>query len=136
MQIMIADDSRTIRTLLRKWLSQCLLPADTSFFEVDSGEVALTALQNLDFDLVLLDFHMPVLDGLEVLEALASRHPMRRPRVVMISSDTAPDLRRDAEALGVDGFLPKPVKAPDLHGLLAALFPNKVVRAGLPAGAL
>ncbi|MGE4050642.1 MAG: ATP-binding protein [Piscinibacter sp.] len=86
------------------------------------GEQALQRLAEHEFDLVLMDCQMPVLDGLTCTRRwreVESRG--QRPRVTVVAMTAASDeqAREDCIAAGMDGFLPKPVEQGQLAALLA-----------------
>lgn len=71
--VLIADDNLTIRKVLRSALEK---EADCSVCgEAENGSIALQRVKELHPDLVVLDFSMPVLNGLEVLRALKQVRP-------------------------------------------------------------
>ena len=88
------------------------------------GEEALAVLAGQDFDCVLLDISMPVLDGLAVLRALREREAEaglpRTPVVAMTAHAMAGDRERFL-AEGCDGYLAKPVDLEELTRTLAAM---------------
>jgi len=92
---------------------------------VENGERALEAIQEGGFDVVLMDCHMPVMDGytaagrIRDLEGPAGRVPI----VALTAGALAEDRDRCLEA-GMDHFLAKPFRADDLLNLLAALQPG------------
>ncbi len=59
-------------------------------------------------DVVLLDIHMPGLSGLEVMEQMKQDHPDDYLPVVVLTADTAPDMRRKALNIGARDFITKP----------------------------
>lgn len=62
------------------------------------------------FDLVLLDIHMPVMNGRETLERIrASDRPWRDVKVIALTADAAPGDRERYLQLGMDGYAPKPI---------------------------
>jgi CheY-like chemotaxis protein len=63
---LLVDDSRVARMVLKRTLLE--IAPDCTFEEAGNGEEALTALQNGEFDMAFLDFHMPGMNGLELLE--------------------------------------------------------------------
>jgi len=85
----------------------------------DNGELALQALQEQDFDVVLMDIHMPVMDGLT-----ATRHIRALPNekskipVIVLSADVYKEARDNASVVGVDAFIPKPVQPLELQTTL------------------
>jgi CheY-like chemotaxis protein len=85
LQVLLADDSRTMRALIK---GNFIWPGTSfQFIEVDNGVDAVAAYRSRRFDIVLLDIHMPGLDGLRVLSAIRSYDPCAL--VYMISSDTS-----------------------------------------------
>ncbi|MEO1365778.1 MAG: response regulator, partial [Acidobacteriota bacterium] len=87
--------------------------------EVDGGRRALDALDGRRFDVVLLDVHMPALDGFETCRRIRA-DPGRygRPKILMMSPRLSESDRRRCRDLGADGAVAKPVS---LHDLKAAL---------------
>jgi DNA-binding NarL/FixJ family response regulator len=75
--------------------------------EADGGEAALAAIERLQPDLVLLDFQMPDLDGLEVLRRLRDADPRPSCCVVLVSSSLDDEVERAASDAGAAGCLGK-----------------------------
>ena len=73
------------------------------------GEEALAKAAGSDFALLLLDLHMPKLDGLEVLAALR-RDGSSLPRVVVVSADAMGGVPEAVAQAGADGYLSKPIE--------------------------
>jgi adenylate cyclase len=102
--ILIVDDDQLNRRLLTKSLE-----ADGHrTTDADNGFAALSALEEEQPDVVLLDIEMPGVDGIEVLERMKADTGLRHIPVIMISGvDDADSIVRCLEA-GADDFLPKP----------------------------
>ena len=82
----------------------------------ENGQEALELLQKQPFDVVLLDYHMPVLDGLATTEAIrALKGPAADTKVILVTADVVNDTRKRAIEVGVDEFTSKPLQATDLH---------------------
>jgi two-component system cell cycle response regulator len=79
------------------------------------GEEALRLARTGRFDLLLLDLHMPRLDGLEVIRAIRAEPPDRPLKVIALTADAMVGVREDLFAAGVDGYLSKPL---DLGALI------------------
>ena len=79
------------------------------------GEEALAKARTGQFDLLLLDLHMPRLDGLQVVRALRATPPSRPLKVIALTADAMAGVRDDLFAAGVDGYLAKPL---DLRALI------------------
>lgn len=93
---------------------------------VDSGEKALQMIEEADgrqepFGLVLLDWRMPGLDGLQTASRLKAMALGRRPLVLMVSAYDEPEFRQRARDEGVAGVLAKPVMPAALHHTLKLL---------------
>jgi CheY-like chemotaxis protein len=93
---------------------------ETTFCE--NGELAVQALVHEDYDLVLMDIHMPVMDGLTATRAIrAMAQPKSDIPIVAITADVLQDARDQAQAAGVTAFIAKPVTQEELQPLLARI---------------
>ena len=109
-RIVIADDNVEFCEILREAIDS---EEDmTCLACVHDGEAALSAIETLRPDLVILDHVMPNLDGLGVLEAL--RKLERRPRVLMLTAFGQEGLIQRASNLGADYYIMKPFDIPTL----------------------
>jgi CheY-like chemotaxis protein/anti-sigma regulatory factor (Ser/Thr protein kinase) len=104
-KILIVDDDQTTRHLLRKVLTN----AGFSTSVAKDGLEALKALRSQRFDLLLLDVWMPRMNGLDLLERLRRRKT--RPRVVVMTSDDAPETLLRAVRQQAFRYVHKPVEA-------------------------
>ena len=86
---------------------------------VDDGEQAVEAILAGDYDLVLMDLHMPRLDGLAATRETRLRRPGDRPRIVAVTASATDDSRRACLGAGMDDFITKPVEAADLARVVA-----------------
>jgi two-component system, sensor histidine kinase and response regulator len=87
------------------------------------GREALKALEESDFDLVLMDIQMPVMDGFEAVREIRKREAAGTPKVPIIAL-TAHAMAGDHErclAAGFDGYLAKPIREAELRDALASL---------------
>ena len=86
----------------------------------ENGQEALQLLAQATFDVVLLDYHMPVLDGLATTEAIrALQTPAADIKVILVTADVVNDTRKRALEVGVNEFASKPLQADDLQRALA-----------------
>jgi CheY-like chemotaxis protein/anti-sigma regulatory factor (Ser/Thr protein kinase) len=107
-RILVVDDDRGTRHILQK-----LLTADGyETAAAKDGVEALKALERKPFDLLLLDVWMPRMNGLELLAHLRTRKV--RPRVVVMTSDDAPETLLEAVRENAFRYVHKPVQPPDL----------------------
>jgi len=101
-RILIVDDDRRFRGIART-----LLEAEgfDVVGEADGGRAALAATRELEPDVVLLDVHLPDIDGFEVAERLVTEG--NRPAVVFTSTRDESDLGPQLYSSGARGFVPK-----------------------------
>ena len=85
----------------------------------ENGLQALTLLKEHAFDVVLLDYHMPVLDGLATTEAIrALDGSVSNVKIILVTADVVNDTRKRAQEVGVNEFASKPLQAVDLRRAL------------------
>lgn len=85
----------------------------------ENGQEALQLLAREPFDVVLLDYHMPVLDGLATTEAIRRMDgPVSEIKVILVTADVVNDTRKRALEVGVSEFTSKPLQAEDLKRAL------------------
>ncbi len=105
-RILVVDDDSSYRTLI----SVALRTAGYEVVAVDAGQDALRLLKgNETFDLVVLDYRMPTLDGLDVLREMVSVAPSSK--VLMVSAYGSIDMAIEAMSIGAHDFLRKPFGA-------------------------
>jgi signal transduction histidine kinase/DNA-binding response OmpR family regulator/HPt (histidine-containing phosphotransfer) domain-containing protein len=107
---LVVDDNETARQLLSELLRNMGLEADA----VDSGSAALQALDRVrvagrPYDLLLLDWQMPVMDGIELARSIRADHSERAIPMVMVTAYGREELLKSAEALDIQDVLIKPV---------------------------
>jgi hypothetical protein len=86
----------------------------------ENGQEALQLLALHTYDVVLLDYHMPVLDGLATTEAIRRLDgPASQIKVILVTADVVNDTRKRALDVGVNEFASKPLQADDLQRALA-----------------
>jgi CheY-like chemotaxis protein len=84
-----------------------------------NGREALAAIERQTYDLVFMDIHMPVMDGLSATREICQRFaPGQRPRVIGMTASASVGDRRDAAAAGMDDYVPKPIT---VEAVVAAL---------------
>ncbi|MCX2863221.1 ATP-binding protein [Paucibacter sp. PLA-PC-4] len=115
LQILVAEDHLTNRNFLEAVLERL---GHTAVF-CENGFDALQQLKATDFDLVLMDLHMPMMDGYQAAQAMRELPgPKSRTRIIALSADAFEESRERALQAGMDDFLAKPVGIARLAALL------------------
>jgi CheY-like chemotaxis protein len=119
--LLIVDDDPTLREMFARALS-----AFAQIEQAQGGGQALKMLAAKKYDLVLLDLHMPVIDGLVVLQTLAAKPGANRDTpVYVITADTSEQARLAALRRHATFFLTKPVSMKMLMGLVESIIKRK-----------
>ncbi len=127
-QVLLADDHATNQTVIRMMLDE--FGAET--VTVSNGAEAVEAAKGRDFDVILMDMQMPVMDGLEAtrrIRRMEAEAGARRTRIIMLTANALPEHREASRAAGVDGHLSKPVTVADLMTALEAVDEGEDIRA-------
>jgi CheY-like chemotaxis protein/HPt (histidine-containing phosphotransfer) domain-containing protein len=129
-RILVADDS----AFNRKAIAAYLRNAAALVIEVDHGQAVLEQLRAQDgFHAVIVDLHMPGMDGLETARAIRSSHePWSGVPIVAMTARSDEPAVAAATAAGMNGFLVKPVDALVLYDTLARLISGGSVMAPPP----
>ena len=117
LKILIAEDNPVSRGVLLNMLQSEGFAPDA----VENGPAVLEALQEQDYDLLLLDCQMPGMDGDVVTEKIR-KHPERYggdPVIVAVTADTTEQHRGQCLSAGMDDFMPKPIRLETLRSGLA-----------------
>ena len=106
--ILIVDDDHTLLSSLKELLAINGYETDVAV----GGEEAICCINQKEYDLVLLDLHMPHVNGYDVMQHIKSIN--QTPAVVIVSGETSFDSARKACSAGSYDFLCKPYKAEEL----------------------
>ena len=105
--VLIVDDSVLIRSMVAKTLNVAGIEIDTYHYAAD-GEEALNKLERNWIDIVFADINMPVMDGVQMVEAMRSRQHLKGTPVVIISTEQSEERILELQAKGVRDYLKKP----------------------------
>ncbi|MEQ9557824.1 MAG: response regulator [Rhodospirillales bacterium] len=123
LRALIVDDNQTARTIF----SEAMKSMNFEVTAVASGEAALVELRRAHdaaapYDLALLDYMMPDMDGLEMARRLRSSFDERgRPDIILVTAHDQEEVREAAKSAGIDGFLSKPVNQSRLFDMIMGL---------------
>ena len=111
LKVLVADDEPALRKLLKTNME--LEGYET--LEASNGAEVLECVERDNPDIILLDIMMPVMDGWEVMTALAA-NPEYSQKVILVSAKASDDAQLQGWELGADEYITKPF---DLDALLA-----------------
>jgi CheY-like chemotaxis protein len=109
LKVLIADDSPTNLRLTTRMLEN----RDHSVTAVENGRLALEATRIDDYDVVLMDLQMPVMDGIQATAAIRAEEGARGNHLPIVAITAYDDRQRCIEA-GMDGYLSKPYRPQEL----------------------
>lgn len=111
-RFLIVDDSRAIQAIIRRVVEACGYPALDIRVAIN-GEAAMDALADFKPDLVITDWHMPKMSGLELLQALRQLGQGQL-KVGLVTTETSPTMLEEARRNGAVFVINKPFKDTDL----------------------
>ena len=121
-EALIVEDSSPIRKMLKRILERCEFAVD----EAGNGEQGLALLCKKRYDIAIMDFLMPIMDGVTCTRKYrAWEAAAKRKRTVIVGSSANADETEINSALGggfFDGFIPKPVTTATLKAKLDELY--------------
>ena len=113
--ILLAEDNVVNQKVAARMLERLGYRADI----VQNGAEAVAALQKENYDVVLMDVHMPEMDGLEATRHIRrERKRGRRPYIIALTAAALPEDEEKCMEAGMDDFITKPVRTPDLNTVL------------------
>lgn len=120
LHVLICDDSRQIRSLLRIFLKSFNI---TNIAEADDADKAFFELRQFDPDLVITDWNMPPTSGLDFIKRVRLDGDAPNPYVPIIMLTAYTELHRVKQArdAGISAFLAKPLSAQSLYARLVSV---------------
>ena len=106
MKIMLVDDSAVMRKMVGKHLTTAV--PGVEIVEAGDGEEALQKVAGGGLTLIITDWNMPKMDGLEFIKALKASDVGANVPVMVLSTESTPDKVEAATAAGAVGYLSKP----------------------------
>ena len=117
--VLVVDDQMTIRSLVRSGLNQL---GFKDVREAPDGEAALRAMLAKPSHLIISDYNMPDMDGLQLLEAVRGDAVIGKTVFIMLTGSSDRDLVQKAAALGVNNYLVKPFATAALKDKIERVF--------------
>jgi CheY-like chemotaxis protein len=119
-RILLVEDNDINRlyasTILKKWECKC--------DEAVNGEIALELLRKNNYDLVLMDVHMPVMDGLEATQIIRKsfKPPKRDIPIIAFTANAIQGEKEDYIEIGMNDYIAKPFIPDELHSLISRYY--------------
>jgi two-component system chemotaxis response regulator CheY len=101
---LVVDDSVTIR----KMVSRCLQQAGFETVDAANGKEALTALESHRVSVIITDFNMPVMDGLDFVQRVRESASHKFTPIVFLTTEVDPGKQAEARAAGITAWVIKP----------------------------
>jgi len=119
MKILVVDDFATMRRIVKNILKQI---GFTKIVEADDGSTALAVLKKDKIDLIVSDWNMPKVTGLELLKTVRSDESMKAIPFLMVTAEAQKDYVIQAVQAGVSNYVVKPFTAEVLKEKLEKIF--------------
>jgi CheY-like chemotaxis protein len=105
-KILLADDEPDLLAMM-----EGLLSPHFDVVSASDGQQAKEYIENEEFLFLILDIHLPKINGLELCQLIADSASNRKPHIVILSGDSSKETIRSAYALNVDDYIIKPITA-------------------------
>lgn len=119
MKVLVVDDFKTMRMIFRKILKEL---GFTNISEADDGKTALEELRKEKFDLVLCDWNMPEMPGIELLNTIRSDDELKDLPFVMVTAEGQKDTIIAAVEAGINAYILKPLTAEKVSQKITKVF--------------
>ncbi len=101
--ILVVEDNELVRELLFELLTK----VGVNVSMVENGALAVKIVSEKEFDLIFMDMHMPVMDGLTASKTIRNQH-IDTP-IIVLTADTKTSLKEESEKIGIDEVITKPI---------------------------
>ena len=120
MDVLVVDDAATMRRIVKGLLRELGIK---NMREAENGSTALDELRKKKADLVVSDWNMPVMNGLDLLRAIRQDNDLKSTPVLMITAEAKKENIIEALQAGVSNYIVKPFNAKTLEEKLSKIFP-------------
>ncbi|MFH2059690.1 MAG: response regulator [Pseudomonadota bacterium] len=119
LSILVVDDMKSMRLTIRKMLKNLNKGMNLRFAE--NGKQGLEILKSAHFDLVIVDWNMPVMNGFQMLEHIRDDVLLRDMPVIMVTAESERDIVNQVAETEIDGYLLKPLTLKSLDNKITAV---------------
>jgi two-component system chemotaxis response regulator CheY len=128
--ILIVDDFSTMRRIVKNTLKQLQFDNIT---EADDGTTALKLIRDKHFDLIISDWNMPNMKGIDLLKTIRADDRFKKTPFVMVTAESNKEAVVEAAKAGVSNYVVKPFTTEVLEKKLGDVFHNQLRQAGKTA---
>ena len=122
LEILVGEDNPTNQKVIRTILEY----AGHTPNVVGNGNEVLDAIETSKYDMLIIDMHMPEMDGIEAVKTLRFMQTgSERLPIIMLTADATTDAINSSEDAGIDAYLTKPIESEKLLATIASLSPRK-----------
>jgi len=119
MKVLIVDDFATMRRILKNIMKQI---GFSDITEADNGKNALKILKSQEIDLILCDWNMPEMAGIEVLNTVRGDDELKNTPFIMVTAEAQKENILEAVKAGVSSYVVKPFTAETVEQKLQKVF--------------
>lgn len=119
LKVLVVDDDEMMRRLVARALTAF---GFTRIHVAEDGAAGLAAAEREAPDIIISDYNMPGMHGLELVEAVRANGALDQTVIIMLSAADDPEVIQGARALGADTFMIKPFDRADLKRLIETLY--------------
>jgi two-component system chemotaxis response regulator CheY len=119
MKVLVVDDFATMRRIIKNVLKQI---GFTNILEADDGTAALGVLKENKVDLIISDWNMPKMNGLDLLKTVRKEEETKKVPFVMVTAEAQKDNVLQAVQAGVSNYIVKPFTADAVKEKLSKIF--------------
>lgn len=130
MQVLVVDDFSTTRRIIGNLLRQIGIE---HIYEARDGQEALDVLDETHIDLVVTDWHMPIMDGLELVVTIREQQDIAHIPILMVTAESKKEQMMMAAQAGVNGYIVKPFNAETLQAKILRIAERLAMDHLLPA---
>jgi two-component system chemotaxis response regulator CheY len=118
-KVLVVDDMSTMRRIVKNVLRQI---GFSEIMEAENGQDALTKLKTGEFGLVVSDWNMPIMQGIELLRAVRADEKLKTLPFLMVTAEAQKENLIEAVQAGVSNYVVKPFTAEVLQSKLEKIF--------------
>jgi len=125
LNILIVDDSITVRAVIKKTLKLAEIPHN-ELFEAENGQVALDILKDQWVDLVFADINMPIMTGIEMVERMSEDGMLETIPVIVVSTEGSKTRIEELKQKGISAYIRKPFTPETIKSVVNDVLGDKI----------